>query len=76
MKVTLEQQENKIDWNKSQLLIAYNPTVIVMSSGEHELNNFNGMIIKSEHNYDYTYNTKWAKSKFELYSGKITLEND
>ena len=69
-------KEEKINWDKQQLLISYEGR-IVLSSGIHDIYTFQGLEIGGEIIPNaLEYCDGWVKSSFKIYEGSITLSND
>ncbi len=67
-----------INWNKVQLLESkYSEGLVVLTTGAHEENDFEGVVIHSPKNfYVGELEVDWAKSSFKPFEGQVILDSD
>lgn len=68
MKITIEQQKQLIDFDKQQLLISKDSSVIVLTNGEHKSLDFEGISICDTPEFSQS----WSKSFFIFFTGSIS----
>lgn len=78
MKVIVNQpkQENKkINWDKPQLVTNKYSSIVILTSGMHDVDTFEGTVIKHFDPYYATgyYVNSWSKQAFKLFEGEIVI---
>lgn len=71
MKITIDNTEEQIDWNKQNILEACNGKLIVITTGKHTEGNFEALCLEID-NFKPQFNILWAKEEFKLFKGTIS----
>lgn len=77
MKIEIDtKKECEIDWDKQNLLVnKYDSKVIVLTTGSHKEDNFQGVNIGRPCFLEWQSNY-WSKDCFKLYNGSVKISND
>lgn len=82
MNSSIKDQENqKIDFNKTQLLqcvkVNEDQSLIVMTSGDHGGNTFQGMVVQQENTNRFIgeVDKSFSKRLFKIFNGTLELSN-
>jgi len=68
----------KIDWDKRQLVTNYKEMVIVLTTGKHTEDYFEGVVVHTTFGTEYigVFKDHWRKCDYDKYDGGVHLESD